>query len=320
MNPPLDYLNLLYGDLPDDLWFELTFILPPEYNPQKLQPITKHYRLGIDRPDWDEVERLNSAHYSVYYGVTPKKRRTPKRAHKNDTAYIQALWLDVDNEDTEAALKSIYTIHIPPSVIISTGGGLHGIWKIYPIEVTPDNLHEIERTLRGMAKAAQSDTSVADLARVLRLPGTINTKPKRNGVQCTIVDWLPGWTRLEDFADYAALEKPRERIARVLPRYKPSECPPFVRNYIESVHVEGTRNASLNAAAFYMHSNGYSQSETLAMLQDRALADGLDEHEIAVTIESVFRAQPGDPSYLSKTNKRRMMAGDKLMNRLDSEE
>jgi hypothetical protein len=317
MNPPLEFMNFLFGDLPGSLYFELTFILPPELNPRKRAPITHSYHLGHERPDWDEIARLNNDGWGTYYSLTPKHRRTEKRAHENDTALIQVLWVDIDQEDKDAARQQVYNVHVPPSVLIDSGGGLHALWAIYPVPVDDTNHAYVKRILRGLALATQGDTACAETARVFRLPGTRNTKPKRHNALCQIVDFLPGVTTLADFEDYASLVKPAEReIERQLPRIKPQDTPRYINDYLDTTHIEGTRNASLNAAAYYMYSNGYGEGEAVVMLRGRALDDGLTEHEIAATIHSAYQSTPGQPSYLNPTSKRRMIAGDSLRRRI----
>jgi len=188
---------------------------------------------------------------------------------------------------------------------------VHALWAIYPVPVTPTTLPILKATLRGLAKAVRGDTSVAELARVLRLPGTVNTKPNRNGARCEVIDILPHVTRLEDYAMYrtAADVKP-PALQRNFAPHKPADLPQYVAWYLDNAHAQGQRNNTLNWTAYKMHSDGYNQTEAEAILLPRALADGLDEDEALRTIASAFRAEPGEPSRLSASLKRRMRAGD----------
>ena len=82
--------------------------------------------------------------------------------------------------DLDEARRRIEALH--PSITVFTGGGYQGYVLLeQPLAITDENRADVKRTLQGIAKAIGSDPSVAELARIMRLPGTINTKPGRNG-------------------------------------------------------------------------------------------------------------------------------------------
>jgi len=312
--PTADFLNHLFNGVPFGTWFELTFILPDGLTHVGPSPITRSYRLGHDQPDWAFVDDMNARGYGVYYGLTAKRKRTRTRSNENNAAWVSALWVDIDLDDGHYASKddaynAICGILHPATVIIDSGGGLHALWRIMPVEVTKRNRNSIKAILRNLAIRAHGDTAVAELARVFRLPGYINTKPKRSGAPCEIIDWLPGELTLDQFAEYAKEDRPAP-VRRAFTMHKPDDLPAYIQAYIDTAHQEGTRNQSLNNAAFYMHSNGYSRKDADAMLTPRALADGLDERSISKTLDSAFRAAPGTPSYVDKSTLTRMRAGD----------
>jgi len=301
----IEFLNHLFGGLRGDVFFELTLILPPERSNVGPSPITQSYRLGVESPEWEHVDELNQKGYGVYYALTPKKRRQPrgKRSKEADTACCQVLWADIDLKEnaykTKAdAYQALCDFDIPPTVIIDSGGGLHSLWRIDPVAVTRHTLTDIKATLKGIALALKSDPHVAELARVFRLPGTINTKPERDGARCEIVDWLPGQYDYSTFADYTAMGKPpaRRQISVSLPDGARTALPRWCREYLEHGAAQGNRNNRLFAAAVEYRANGYSQSDAERELCARALADGLGESEALKTIESAWRSQHGSPN------------------------
>ena len=314
----IQFLNYLFGLIDQPTFIEFTYILPPGLEADGPRIVTHSYRLWDQRPDWYEVERMNERGYGVYYGVTPKRRRLGRgqRSDERNTALCNALWVDVDFDDgvyatLEDACDGIArAIHVPAGALVASGGGVHALWVIEPVPVTPATLPTIKATLRGLAKAVRGDTSVAELARVLRLPGTVNTKPNRNGARCEVIDILPHVTRLEDYAMYRDVEAKPPALDRTFAPHKPADLPQYVAWYLDAAHAEGNRNNTLNWTAYKMHSDAYTQQEAEAILLPRALADGLDETEARRTIASAFRAERGAPSRLSDTMKRRMRAGD----------
>lgn len=318
MSERVEFLNYVYGCVDAPVFFELTYILPPGVEVDGPRIVTHSYRLGEQRPDWHEVERMNERGYGVYYAVTPKRKRLGRnqRSDERNTALCQALWVDVDLDDGVYATKAdacdgiARAVHVPAGALVDSGGGVHALWAIQPVPVTRETLPILKATLRGLAKAVRGDTSVAELARVLRLPGTTNTKPNRNGARCEVIDILPHVTRLEDYAMYRDVEAKPPALDRTFAQHKPADLPQYVAWYLDNPHAPGNRNNTLNWTAYKMHSDGYEQAEAEILLLPRALADGLGEDEARRTVASAFRAEPGAPSRLSDAMKRRMRAGD----------
>lgn len=301
----IQFLNYLFGLIDQPTFIEITYIAPPGVEVDGPRIVTHSYRLGEQRPDWYEVERMNERGYGVYYAVTPKRRRLGRgqRSDERNTALCNALWVDVDFDDgvyatLEDACDGIArAIHVPAGALVASGGGVHALWAIYPVPVTPTTLPVLKATLRGLAKAVRGDTSVAELARVLRLPGTVNTKPNRNGARCEVIDILPHVTRLEDYAMYRDELPPRRPTVRVdLPDGARLNLPRWTRDYLEHGAPQGERNNRLYAAAIEYRSNGYTRSEADRDLVARALADGLDESEALRTITSAWNSQHGAPN------------------------
>jgi hypothetical protein len=319
MDDPTEFLNHLF--IHTSGFFELTYIDPQGHYGLDPHIRCESYKLGYQVPDWDRVDHFNRRGYSVYYGLTTKKRALPHvraRSSERDTLTLGCLWCEVDlkggvyatHEDIYRALCDFVE---PPTVIINSGGGLHALWRITPVTVTKENHAFIKEILRGLALTIKGDTSVAETARVFRLPGTINTKSERNGARCELIDLLPGEYSLEDFTPYRALARPVAKpIDRDLPRYKPDTLPQCVEDYLNQSISEGGRNNALNAAAFVLHSNDFSQSEAEGILLSKALSDGLSEREALRTIQSAYDAPKGTPSYIDRNTGDRMRAGDAL--------
>lgn len=314
-----DLLNHIFGDTPPGVYFELTYILPPELAERGPSPITESYRLGYERPDWAHITDLNTQGYGVYYGLTSKQKRTPagRRSKETDTAYCSVLWVDVDLDtgtyaNFDQAHHALCYMRPVPTAIVLSGGGIHALWCIAPVEITPDTAPIIKQTLRGLALETRGDPHVAELARVFRLPDTINTKPKRQGAKCIVDDILRFRYTLADFEYYRLLVAPihAENVTRIYTAHRPDNLPQYAVWYAETSHAEGNRNSTLNWAAYKMHSDGYSQLDAETILLPRALTDGLPEVEARRTIVSAFAADQGEPSYLSKRARVRMAAGN----------
>ena len=265
-----------------------------------------HLGIGVRGCKYEPEERISE--------TTGRPYTAHPRGKESDITYLTALWVDVDIPGNEG-YKRIVSIDAPPSFIVSSGGGWHAYWLLLdPLEVHPGNTDAIKRTLKGLALACGGDTAVSDLNRSLRLPGTINTKPERGGAVCELVDSIPWRIRYEELElAYAPLAAPlRPAITRHVPISNERKVPRWVENYIQTGAVQGERNATLNKAAWQLFNDGFTRAEVDSLLTGRALSDGLDEREIAITINSAQRAKRGAPS-VERGLANTMAADDHLM-------
>lgn len=320
-----DFLNALYAGI-DDGWLELTFIAPDGIRLYpKVVVSWLPMPLVIGGVHLDAINRGNRKGYSCYFGVTVRDKRyeaqTGTSKHGNaytyyprgkqaDARYMTAVWLDADG-GYEDGLAQIARLPLPPSIIVNSGGGAHAYWLLdKPLLLTEFNRTLAQRTLRGVALAAGSDTKVAEFARVMRLPNTINTKPERGGVFAEVTTFTNtrySYHEVEmNFAPFAAPAQPR--ILRNVPA-SACEIPIWVRRYLEVGAAQGERNNRLYAAACCYRDAGLGLFQAEDELGARALADGLDEGEIERTIQSAY-ARPKSTS-LPSTLALRMAASDR---------
>jgi hypothetical protein len=149
----------------------------------------------------DTAMKIAAAGDNAYAGmalVDPKTMKG-KRGTAADARAIVGLWADIDIADPlvqkpgknppvnlQEALEIAYGVGVRPSVIVHSGHGLHAHWLfdrpwIFQDDddrrVASDVARNWELTLHQVAhQRGRSLDSVGDLARVLRIPGTINTK------------------------------------------------------------------------------------------------------------------------------------------------
>jgi putative DNA primase/helicase len=136
----------------------------------------------------------------VYARVTTLKAPLPhgSRGGQADTLALPALWADIDlagpghksdqplPPDDEAARAIIAASRLPePTMWVHSGGGLYPIWLLdRPRDVSGDQSEAADlsagwQKVIGHAAASLGwhyGTGVGDLARVLRIPGTVNRK------------------------------------------------------------------------------------------------------------------------------------------------
>ena len=138
------------------------------------------------------------------------------RGTADDVCAITMLWCDVDTDAGSHskpapphahALATLQALEVPPSLIVDSGGGLHAYWMLREPWTLLDARERIDareavRTLQRAVSTAMGwaldDTS--DLARILRVPGTVSHKysPPRE------VRAIGGTKRRHEVADLVA--------------------------------------------------------------------------------------------------------------------
>jgi AAA domain len=122
------------------------------------------------------------------------------RGTEQDSHALSFLWADLDYgsvghkpprdglplpPDEEAARKIITDLP-PPTLLVHSGGGLYPIWQLdRPVFITEENFAKVKARSEQWQKIIQAKaerlgwaygSGVGDLARILRLPGSINRK------------------------------------------------------------------------------------------------------------------------------------------------
>lgn len=310
---PHEFIQVLFSGIQDG-YVEVVYLAPEDV---KLYPKTvvqwANLPLGDLDPALPAVMEMNQRGYNCYFGTAVKgqkhepERRTSEKTGKqytfyprgraHDATFVTALWVDVDNPGEDGYRQLINQI-IPPSIVVSSGGGWHGYWLLNePLPITDDNRDDVKRTLKGMALACGGDTKVADLARIMRLPGTVNTKPGR-GQTCQVLDFIPGYYHYQDMElGYAPLAAPpTPRIMREIPVSASAGMPRWVENYLNNGAAQGERNNTAYAAARALLDNGFSHGETERLIGHRAASDGLTDTEIATLLRSAAYAPRSAPT------------------------
>lgn len=156
-----------------------------------------------------QIEKFIKEHIgeNLYFGVCT---REGQKGNKEAAREVPALWVDIDYKDfpggEEEAKEFLKTFHIPPSIVVNTGNGLHLYWLFKePEKARP----QIEAYLKGLTKKMRGDIKAAELARILRIPGTFNQKNnQKKPVRLIELDTKLRYnlSDFEDFKDDALVE------------------------------------------------------------------------------------------------------------------
>ncbi len=166
----------------------------------------------------------------VYFGVGLRREKSAGRGSSQDVMCIPGLWMDIDvageahqqgnlPPTIEAAIELLKGFPLAPSILVHSGHGLHGYWLFKePWEFDSEEEHQeaaillrqFQGTIQGMAesKGWKLDTT-SDLARVLRVPGTLNHKDSPP-IEVTIIEYNDLRYNPSDFEPYLRDLKPQE--------------------------------------------------------------------------------------------------------------
>lgn len=158
--------------------------------------LSSWFRVGGPPPAWPTAG-------DVYFGVHPTTRPggASQRATNDSVTAINCLYAEFDVGDThrpgvfttkDEALRHVESLQPSPCAIVDSGGGYHCYWflaETFHI-TTDDDRERIAASQAGWVESVGGDPGAKDLARVLRLPGSVNTKydPPRP-VQLTHACW-----------------------------------------------------------------------------------------------------------------------------------
>lgn len=147
---------------------------------------------------------------NTFFGVGLRKKalKTGFRGSEKDILCVTTLYADIDikgNAHAQTSLPSnvdeaidfLHGLKVKPSIIVNSGNGIHGYWlldKPFIIETEDDRKHILSifkcfgRYVNSEAKKRNwKIDSVYDLARILRVPGTINHK-LGTGAKCEVIE------------------------------------------------------------------------------------------------------------------------------------
>lgn len=192
---PFEFLNLLWQYKPDDLYI-LIWTLADKRS---------HWHREITAAAEFVTEQKNRDVY-VGVGLAARDHGPSHRCTSDEIAGITGLWADFDLRSdahnnkplptTVADALSVVPGLMPPSIVIATGNGAHA-WWLFKEPLLIENNEERKETARLVTRwqtllrmrASQRGWAfdrLADLARVLRIPGTVNAKDASNPKAVTV--------------------------------------------------------------------------------------------------------------------------------------
>ena len=154
---------------------------------------------------------------NVYFGVCPRPGKGDSQDNCIET--VRCLWCDIDNVSAADAFERWNKAGIHrPSIVVSSGSGIHGYWLLDHDVRSPQGRGLITAILPHFYQSFGGD-HVQNLSRILRPPGTVNCKDARNGPPprpCTLLSCQPALRYpLSAFSRWIELSEREERQSRM---------------------------------------------------------------------------------------------------------
>ncbi len=185
-----EFLETLFGD--KDERQQVVLFLLPEKRSASFVSLEEAAEYGTSR---------STSQVYVHAGLTSRAIAPTLRCKAADIERLPALWADIDiaggthkklnlPPDEASARSLLDELPVRPSVVVHSGGGLQAWWRLRePLVLSTDaeraKAQRLTRRFHGLLHGVASRhgwtvDATHDLARVLRLPGTLNLKEPSN--------------------------------------------------------------------------------------------------------------------------------------------
>ena len=226
--------------------------------------------------------------------------RDREKRNKENVVEIPGLWADIDFKDViddEAAiLRRVKALPKPPSTIIRSGNGLHLYWKCKEaltvnIVDGSETVERVEAALKLLADLVGGDMLVTQVANLMRLPGTHNSKRG---------DW-----KLAAIESNTGHEYGLDDIEAML-----SECSPIVLRKLRPSATAAEINPFLEAAKHLGYKPPIDVENRLRLMLYMAGENGIHGTQLVVTASMLNAGIPVEEVVSLVLEATRAAAGD----------
>ncbi len=261
-----DFLSALWGDL-TELHGELRFINGS---------VEQEWVSSVEEAVQASTQRDRG---NTFFGVLPRTRR---EGTADATVDPKVLWADLDpkGRSRRETFRPLLTVEPRPSIIVDSGQGYHAYWLLKE----PASKDKATKAMQYLATLLSSDPSVKDMARILRVPNTLNHKVEPP-VPVRLLIFRPDdryW--IEDFGEHGYSATPSG-----------VETPSVASHGFSGPIGEGGRNQALTSLAGAMRRRGLEEDAiyaALAVHNEKHCRPPLSEREVRTIAKSVTRSEP----------------------------
>ncbi len=265
------------------------------FRPDDIVEIRALHRDGPRRQSWWKASELPSERvrshittlgkegYDIYFGANP--RRAAGAANTNGVSAFRAVFVDLDHVTLEDARIQLMESGLPaPSITVTSGRGVHLYWAL---DDSPDaeTWRKAQKCL--IQRFSSADPAIHDPARIMRYPGTINTKCGARA-EAVVVDTCRYSTAM--FLHPSLVTTTKKSVS----------APARFRKYLEKVDpvTEGRRNTECYRLACVGHDMDLDVSAIMDGMRTwnaTKVQPPLEEGEILKTVMSAMATAKSAP-------------------------
>jgi P4 family phage/plasmid primase-like protien len=265
---------------------------------------------------WDIAER------GMFYCVGTLKQGVEKR-NKANVAEIAMLHADIDLKDVDESVDEIVhklkLLRYPPSTIVGSGNGVHALWLLTESILNPvvtGEVDRIEAALRQLADLIGGDLQVCEIARLMRLPGSHNSK-RGEWKPVEVLESNGKRYHLDDLEEWLAEASPvilrKSRAPAVTAGQADDDCP-YKRFAKEAGFKTPIDVKARLDAMIYMGGKDVNIHETQIAVEASMINSGYSDGDIVDMVMAATRAAAGEyePRWnwrIEERNIRRDIAG-----------
>jgi P4 family phage/plasmid primase-like protien len=294
---PIDFLKALFAHTTNPIY---VCSFPNDRDDEK-QVGERHIITRMPGQITSFVEKWNKPGRGLFFCVGTVKTGAERRAKENIAETI-GLHADIDFKNVEGtpdrveALRQLKRLKYQPSVVVFSGGGLHCYWLFKEPLATQENIERIEMALRQFADVVAGDLAVCEVARVLRVPGSYNTK---NGAWTEVeVIYLDGNRRyeLDDLEEWLSEASPvmlRKKREHAIPAGESDFFAEYARQHGIKAPIDVE---SRLAAMMFMGGEDSSIHQTQLAVSAALLNKGVPVDEVVAILMDATRRAAGEYS------------------------
>jgi P4 family phage/plasmid primase-like protien len=231
---------------------------------------------------WDQKDR------GLFFCVGTLK--AGKKREKANVAELALLHADIDFKDIatprDEVLAILQALECPPSIINRSGNGFHCYWLLTEAILDPvanGEADRIEATLRLLADTVGGDGQCAEISRLMRMPGTHNSK-KGSWVEVTTELLTDRRYELDDIEEWLSRTSPKiqykeKPVSTAIPDDNPFLAAARQHGFKPSIDVEQRLSAMTYGGTGDSSIHGTQLSVSASML-----GKGADRAEVIATI------------------------------------
>jgi hypothetical protein len=211
------FLDFIFEGVPAGRYVEF-FYFKPGKKPAPAGP-ADFIELPLDRERVAAQVLQRNGKQGISVGVAPRYTKPAKRyeaGKSGDVMEVTCVWGDIDFKSVKGGAievcRRIDDLPLKPTIVVNSGYGRH-VYYAFNTVLQVKDLRAWDEAIRALRDTLQGDATV-DLARRMRLPGTLNVKEATPAL-CHICDDESSWLRygLEEVREALGKAAAQKRVA-----------------------------------------------------------------------------------------------------------